>query len=357
MLRILVVDDSSTVRLSLSQVLRGLGHETVFARSGPEALKLYQDERPDLILLDIEMPGMDGCETCKQIRAQSADRWVPIIFLSSRDSEQSIETAIEAGGDDYLTKPASTVVLSAKIRAMRRIQEMRKTMVSLTRELAEANRELTQLTTEDPLTGLGNRRLFDARLEQEMKRAVRTKQSLCLLVIDVDHFKLYNDRYGHPAGDAALREVAEALRGVCRRPADLALRYGGEEFALIFPETPRSGGIMLAKLLLRLLANRKVVHEASKTAPYLSASIGVALYDPASDVSMAELILKADEALYQAKDRGRNQCFCYDHEIQEEMMQSGNRDKELLGPFLKHAPALKAEAPGNPPSSKLKRDA
>jgi diguanylate cyclase (GGDEF)-like protein len=350
MLRVLVVDDSSTVRLSLSKVLRDLGHETLFARSGAEAIHLYEEEKPDLVLLDIEMPEMDGTVTCKALRAQSADRWVPVIFLSSRDSEETITAAIEAGGDDYLVKPVSPVILGAKIRAMTRIHEMRKKMVSLTRELSEANRELTQLTTEDTLTGLGNRRLFDTELANEMKRAVRTGKALCLLIIDVDHFKLYNDRYGHPAGDAALKEVAEAMRGVCRRPADLAVRYGGEEFALLFPETPRSGGVLLAKLFLRLLAARKVVHEASKTAPFLSASVGIALFDPKSDTTGAELLLKADEALYQAKEKGRNQCFCYDHEVQEEIMQSGSRDKELLGSILKHEPAVQQVAPPAPKS-------
>jgi diguanylate cyclase (GGDEF)-like protein len=317
MLRILVVDDSNTVRLSLGQVLRQAGHETWFARSGAEALRMYEAEQPDLVLLDIEMPEMDGCETCRRIRSHGSDRWVPIIFLSSRDSEQTIESAIEAGGDDYLVKPVSTVVLSAKIRAMRRIHEMRKSMLALTRELADANRELTQLSTEDPLTGLGNRRLFDLRLETEVKRAVRNSTPLCLLLVDVDHFKLYNDHYGHPAGDEALREVGKALRSVCRRPADLATRYGGEEFALILPETPRSGALLISKLFLRLLGNRQIPHAASKTAEYLTASVGVALFDPRLSIPAAELVLKADEALYQAKERGRNQTFCYERDSQE----------------------------------------
>jgi diguanylate cyclase (GGDEF)-like protein len=317
MLRVLVVDDSTTIRLALSQVLRDLGHETFFARSGKEALTIYETERPDLVLLDIEMPEMDGCETCRRIRAQAADRWVPIIFLSSRDTEQMIDTAIEAGGDDYLVKPVSPIILSAKIRAMRRIHEMRKSMIALTRELAEANRELTQLSTEDPLTGLGNRRLFDTRLESEIRRSVRNQTSMSLLLIDVDYFKLYNDHYGHPAGDAALREVADAMRGVCRRPTDLALRYGGEEFALILSDTPRSGAVLIAKLFLRLLANKQVPHAASKVAAHLTASVGIAIFDPTSELSPAEMILKADEALYQAKERGRNQCFCYEHEPAE----------------------------------------
>jgi diguanylate cyclase (GGDEF)-like protein len=327
MLKVLIVDDSSTVRLSLSKVLRDLGHEPVFAQSGLEALMMYDEERPDLVLLDIEMPGMDGCQTCLQIRERSADRWVPVIFLSSKDSDKTIERAIESGGDDYLVKPVSSVVLNAKIRAMRRIHEMRKQMVALTRELAEANRELRQLSTEDPLTGLGNRRLFDSRLEPELQRSVRASEPFCLLLFDVDHFKLYNDFYGHPAGDECLREIAKVLRSICRRPADLAVRYGGEEFAVLLPETPKSGGLMLAKLFARLLANRALPHAASKTAVNVTASVGLAVFDPGAKVACEDLILKADEALYQAKERGRNQCFCYDADAGSDVMVSMERER------------------------------
>src|SRR3989442_9775853 len=177
------------------------------------------------------------------MRKSSPDEWVPIIFLSSKEDDQDLDRAIEAGGDDYLVKPVSFVVLNAKIRALHRIESMRSKLIEVSRDLATANRELEKLSRQDGLTGIANRRYFDSYLQTEVRRAARERSPLSLILSDVDNFKAFNDCYGHQAGDDCLRQVATALSSAGRRPADLAARYGGGEFAMIPPGSRRGGGL------------------------------------------------------------------------------------------------------------------
>jgi diguanylate cyclase (GGDEF)-like protein len=310
-MKVLVVDDSATLRAGLAQMLAGMGHTAALAEGGEQALAMIKADRPDVVLMDAFMPVLDGYETARRIRALLPGDWVPIIFLSGSEDDQDLERGIEAGGDDYLVKPVSYVVLHAKIRAMRRIEEMRQKLLGLSAQLTAANRELVLLSRQDGLTGIPNRRHFDAYLTQEMRRAERTREPLGLILCDVDFFKPYNDHYGHQAGDDCLRQVAQALQSACRRPADLAARYGGEEFAMILPATPIDGVLRVAEAMRAAVAALQIAHAASKAAAHVSISAGAAIFVSGMGITQVQLVARADEALYRAKSLGRNRCTVF----------------------------------------------
>jgi diguanylate cyclase (GGDEF)-like protein len=305
-MKILLVDDSPTIRAATGQMLEKMGHTVTTADDGQQALAAYERERPDLVLMDVTMPVMDGYAAAQQIRTRYPEDWVPIIFLSGGAEEQHLERGIRAGGDDYLIKPASYVVLHAKIHAMQRIDDMRRRLLKVSSELSAANRTLERMSRQDGLTELANRRYFDAYLAEEMARARRSRQELCLALCDVDFFKAYNDRYGHQAGDECLKQVARALQAACRRPADLPARYGGEEFALVLPETGLAGAAKVAEAVRQSVTELRVPHETSQVAPHVTLSIGVAGLVCGMEIEPERLIAAADQALYQAKKLGRN---------------------------------------------------
>jgi len=305
-MKVLVVDDSPTIRAALRSLVEKMGHSVIEAEDGSKGLKIYGHDRPDLVLIDVVMPVMDGYEAARQMRQSRPDEWVPIIFLSSKEADQDLDRAIEAGGDDYLVKPVSFVVLNAKIRALQRIESIRIKLLETSRELAAANRELENLSRQDGLTGIANRRYFDTYLVTEIKRASRERQPLSLILADVDHFKAYNDFYGHQAGDDCLRQVASALRSVGRRPADLAARYGGEEFAIVLPATAMEGAVDVAKSLIRAIEGMSIPHARSGVSPSISLSQGIASLIPVQETKPENVIELADQALYQAKQQGRN---------------------------------------------------
>jgi diguanylate cyclase (GGDEF)-like protein len=305
-MKILLVDDSATIRAATAQMLEKMGHTVTIAENGELALAAYERERPDLVLMDVTMPVMDGYAAAQQIRTRHQEDWVPIIFLSGANNEQNLERGIRAGGDDYLIKPASYVVLHAKIHAMQRIDDMRRRLLKVSAELASANRALERMSRQDWLTELANRRYFDTFLADEMARARRSKQELSLALCDVDFFKAYNDRYGHQAGDECLKQVAKAMQSACRRPADLAARYGGEEFALVLPETNLAGAAQVGEIVRQAVSQLQVVHEGSAVAGYVTLSVGVAGLLPSADIEPERLIAAADQALYQAKKLGRD---------------------------------------------------
>jgi diguanylate cyclase (GGDEF)-like protein len=305
-MKILLVDDSPAILAATTQMLQKMGHTVTVAENGETALAAYERERPDLVLMDVTMPVMDGYAAAQQIRRRYPEDWVPIIFLSGADHEQHLERGIRAGGDDYLIKPASYVVLHAKIHAMQRIDEMRKRLLKMSAELTAANRALERMSRQDGLTELANRRCLDSYLSDEMARARRSKKELAFALCDLDFFKPYNDHYGHQAGDQCLKKVAQALRSACRRPADLAARYGGEEFALVLPETGLTGAAQVAEGVRNAVARLLIRHEYSSVAPHLTVSIGVASLVPAKEIQIERLVSIADQALYQAKNLGRD---------------------------------------------------
>ena len=242
-LRILLFDDSASTRQSLNLRLKEQGHSVVEAANAEEALLHFSQMRPDLVLLDVVMPGADGYFVARQIRLLEAGQWTPIIFLSARDGDADLSLGIESGGDDYLIKPVSPVVLAAKLRAMQRLRKMEQRNAEISEALRQANAQLRHLSVTDELTGLYNRRGFDETLQTELRSAQRDQTPLTLMMCDIDFFKAYNDELGHVPGDACLQRIGAILRSVCLRPRDLAARYGGEEFALILPDTPKSGAM------------------------------------------------------------------------------------------------------------------
>ena len=307
---VLIVDDSPTIRAGMATAVRTMKLEPVLAESGEKALELFIAAPPALVLLDVMMPGIDGYETARRMRAAMPETWVPIIFLSSGDYDQDLERAIEAGGDDYLVKPVSPVVLSAKIRALQRLDKMHHKLIELSAELTSSNQRLETISQQDALTGIANRRAFDSRLALHFADAARRKEPLSLVLCDVDHFKAYNDRYGHPAGDECLRQVGGVLARNCKRTTDFAARYGGEEFALILPDTPSAGAGTVVESVRRDIVALAIAHETSQTLNVLTFSAGIATYDPQRDVTPQKLVERADEALYRAKQLGRNRAVC-----------------------------------------------
>lgn len=308
-MKVLLIEDTATSAAVVCQLLDKMGLERVHVRDGEAGIEAFSKERPDLVLLDVVMPGMDGFEVASRIRELEQDgEWTPIIFLSAKTGDADLERGIAVGGDDYLAKPVSERVFRAKISAMRRIAQMRRSLVVLTQKLDEANRELTRLSAVDQLTGIANRREFDAVLLREWRRATRTGRPVSLLVIDVDCFKQFNDAYGHQVGDACLKTVARALDETSRRSGDLVARYGGEEFAVVLPETDENGAFTVAEAMRQAVESLGITHRFSKTARVVTISAGVATMRPerADEAGFERLVKAADEALYAAKRGGRN---------------------------------------------------
>lgn len=307
-MKALLIEDTLTSATLVSHQLRKIGIEPIVARNGETGIELYKQEHPDLILLDIIMPGMDGFEVARRIRQlEQFGEWTPIIFLTARTSDADLERAISVGGDDYLIKPVSGTVLAAKVRAMQRIAQMRFSLLVLTRKLDDANQELIRLSSLDGLTGIANRRQFDETLLREWRRLGRQGRPLSMLLCDVDCFKQFNDSYGHQVGDECLKAVARTLKDTLRRPADQVARYGGEEFAAILPDTEITGALQVAEAMRSAVEGLSITHSYSKGGNVVTISIGVASTTPLRSGSDSSVLLKrADDALYRAKQAGRN---------------------------------------------------
>lgn len=311
-MKILVVEDTRSSLAVLTELLQRRRATVIPAENGANALAAFTRERPDLVLLDVVLPDIDGYEVARRIRSQErSGHWTPIIFLSGQTQDADLEKGIAAGGDDYLFKPVSEVVLGAKIGAMQRIVQMRESLVALAKQLDQANQELKSLSSRDGLTGIANRRAFDETLEREWQRALRTGSELAMLLCDVDHFKRFNDSYGHQAGDECLRRVAAALRDSVARGTDAVARYGGEEFGIILADTGIGGALIVAEKIRHAVHLLAIPHQASATGT-LTLSIGIACFVPTPQQKPEALLQAADRALYSAKHNGRDRVVRYD---------------------------------------------
>lgn len=322
--RILLVNDSEADRTALEEALARAGYVNVTpAASAREAYAVLglegdgaQPPSPppvDLILMNMEMPGVSGIEACRRIREADRLRDIPIIAVTDRRDLACLAEAFQAGAMDFIAHPIVQVALEARVKsalALKRERDRRrareKELLSMTAELARANQKLRRMSSLDGLTGAPNRRYFDDALETEWRRALRQGQPLALVMIDIDFFKNYNDRYGHLAGDECLRRTAEAMGGRLRRAGDLLARYGGEEFAALLPDTKLKGALALAESCRRAVEELAVVHEDSLAAPVVTVSLGAAAMIPDEGQTPQDLIQAADQALYRAKDGGRN---------------------------------------------------
>jgi len=288
--RLLLVDDQPLNIQALHQLFAA-DCQVLAATNGAQALTLCREKLPDLLLLDVQMPGMDGFELCAQLKADEMLRPIAVIFVTAQDRPEDETRGLEAGAADFISKPFNPAVVRARVRAQLTI----KLQADLLREMAFV----------DGLTGVYNRRHFDERLEAEVQRARRGRSSLALLLADVDFFKRYNDCYGHLAGDDCLRRVARALKSGMRRPADVLSRYGGEEFACLLPDTDLAGALAVAQNMEAAVRALQIPHAQSEVSAHVTISLGVAIAAPALRCETAELVSTADEQLYRAKAEGR----------------------------------------------------
>ncbi len=293
---LLIVDDNPGMIQVAARLLEGLG-SLKFATNGEAALAQMREAPPDLVLLDAEMPGMNGFQVCELMQQDPVLAEVPVIFVTGHSEAEFELKGLEAGAVDFIAKPIRGPLLLARVKTQLRIKGMQD--------------QLRQWASIDGLTGIANRRTFDDTFAREWKRAARTGDALCLLMLDVDHFKRFNDHYGHPAGDACLRSVAQALRGVVRRPADLVARVGGEEFAILLPHTTGAGAEQVAADVLQAVRSLGIAHAKSSTAAWVTVSVGIGVCDAggAAAGSAADLTRCADQALYHAKGAGRDRAM------------------------------------------------
>lgn len=288
---LLVVDDEKQNRLLLTELFQD-DYRLILAKNGEQALARAREHLPDLILLDVLMPEMDGLAVIRELKRQDTTRHIPVIFITALDSPTDEEQGFLLGASDYIGKPFHAAVVRARVRNQLQIVHQR--------------RLLEQLASLDGLTGIPNRRQFDQAYKREWHRCQRSGSPLSLLVADVDHFKKYNDSLGHAAGDRVLQEIAAVLRDCVQRPGDLAARYGGEEFVVLLPETGREDASMVAGRILDTLRQRNLAHPASPTASHVSMSIGGICFTPTTLEPDDKPFTLADAALYQAKAGGRN---------------------------------------------------
>ena len=306
-MKVLLVEDTRAVAAVMAARLSSFGFEVLLAENGEIAVAKFRAEAPDLVLMDIDMPVMNGFEATNRIRAFEATQqwaWTPVLFLTASDTSENLVTAIEAGGDDFLAKTLPEDVLRAKMKAMTRIADMR-------RRLSVANRKLENLANLDGLTGLCNRRSMDRRVDAAWVTCRDAGQPFGLLMIDVDNFKKYNDHYGHQAGDDCLKAVAAALDHVAADtaagpvPQAFAARYGGEEFAVVLPGATPARAEQLAAAAVAAVHALEIPHELNTSYQVVTISVGVSGMDPATG-EIGSVFRAADRALYRAKDGGRN---------------------------------------------------
>lgn len=288
---ILVIDDSEAVVELLTLLLADMA-KVSSASDGTTGLALAIKSQPDLILLDVSLPGIDGFEVCRRLKADPATAGIPVLFVTAGDDEASELAGFDSGAVDFIGKPLRPAIVRARVQ----------THLALRQQAMQ----LQVLAQRDGLTGIANRRHLNHQLEQEVARHRRLGSPLSVLILDIDHFKHYNDTLGHVAGDDCLQQVARSLEGAMRRPGELIARYGGEEFVAILPDTNDAQAARSADWIRENLDALALPHPGSPVAPRVTASIGICSGVPGPETSSADFLQHADRALYAAKESGRN---------------------------------------------------
>jgi len=333
-MRVLVADDDPTSRLLLKAMVSKLGHICLVAEDGSTAWDQLSSGRIDVLLTDWLMPGLDGPELCRRVRGADGGNYIYIVLTTGLDHQEHVLEGMSAGADDYLIKPVDSFAVQTRLIAAERVTELHVQLAQAQDQLERANVELLELSLTDELTGLGNRRQMEQDIARIHARALRVGRSYGVALFDIDHFKLYNDHYGHVAGDEALRRVAACIDLVVRA-GECAYRYGGEEFLLVMPDCAPGDSLLGAgDRIRRSVAKAAIPHGARTTAPpFVTLSGGVGQWRPGSVLSAREVIEQADEALFQAKAAGRNRIHAapsiYDVGVRETL--SGNQIDAVAG--------------------------
>lgn len=294
---ILIVDDMAANISILSDLLQG-DYKIKVAKSGQKALEIAKGtEKPDLILLDIEMPEMNGYEVCKELKNNSLTNNIPVIFVTARNDVKDEEYGLNLGAVDYISKPFHPTIV--KIRVKNHIA------------LKLKGDWLEELSRIDGLTHIPNRRYFDEEYQKKCKEMIREHKTVALLMIDVDYFKRYNDHYGHGKGDECLMKIAGALKSSLKRPSDMVARYGGEEFIVILQNIDEDGAKKVAESLIKAVGDLGIKHEYSSASDHVTISLGMAFKPAEESLCKEELLKMADDALYRAKESGRNRVVTF----------------------------------------------
>jgi diguanylate cyclase (GGDEF)-like protein len=321
--KILIVDDQPDNTKLLSVILAFQGYEVAECNRGKLAVDLVKANPPDLILLDVSMPEMNGFEVCQILKSDRLTQDIPIIFISAFREVNNKTQAFNLGGNDYITKPFQMEEVVARVETQlkyHRLQtELKTKNQQLEQEIAarkaieskllEVNQQLSKLATVDGLTNIANRYYFDDFLTREWQLAKREQFALAVILCDLDYFKLYNDHFGHQQGDTCLQQVAQALSRAVQRPTDLVARYGGEEFAVILPRTSANNALVVAEKMRQQIKTLSLTHPDSLVGDYVSLSIGISAVIPCSKYTKKQLLVTADQALYQAKKQGRDRAI------------------------------------------------
>ncbi|HSQ29913.1 MAG TPA: diguanylate cyclase [Gemmatimonadaceae bacterium] len=307
--RILIVDDHEDNVELLRARLEAWGYQALTAGDGDEALSKVDEDPPDLILLDVMMPKIDGIEVARRVKGNSSLPFIPIIMQTALDTTESKVEGLEAGADDYITKPIDFAELKARVNSMLRIKRLQDELEERERQLLEANERLRHMSQTDALTGLDNRRHLEERLDEMFEHARRLNEPFACVMCDLDRFKSVNDTYGHQAGDAVLKQFARILRHEVRE-IDRAGRYGGEEFMLLLPGTVLDAAVTFAERVRKQVEAHTFTFDG--TSIRRTASFGVSAWPHPRIANSDVLVRAADDALYVAKETGRNKVVRFD---------------------------------------------
>ena len=293
---VLIVDDTK-INIDILIELLDNRYDILVSLNGSRALELIDENHIDIILLDILMPDINGYDLCRILKAKESTKAIPIIFITANSDEESIDTAFEVGGIDYITKPFKALELLARLRTHLNTQE-------LLLDLEKSRKDLELQASQDHMTKLYNRRYFSEISTKVMQLAVRNKKPLSVLMLDIDKFKNINDTYGHPVGDEVIISLANTLKDISRQ-SDIACRFGGEEFLILLPETSAQGAMVIGEKI-RKKVEELVISPQNNIHIKFTISIGVSEFKPDDELNLELSIHRADEALYEAKKGGRN---------------------------------------------------